>query len=57
MKDAATEVSISKQDITGTTEVEGATLQILEEKGKQVAQWNSTKNPNDLKGVMKAETT
>ena len=44
MKDAATEVSISKQDITGTTEVEGATLSILDENGEQVAKWISTKN-------------
>ncbi len=57
MKDAATEVSISKQDITGTTEVEGATLQILDENGKQVAQWISTKNAYVLKGVLNADTT
>ena len=57
MKDAATEVSISKQDITGTTEVEGATLSILDENGEQVAKWISTKNAYVLKGVLNADTT
>ena len=57
MKDAATEVSISKQDITGTTEVEGATLSILDENGEQVAKWISTKNAYVLKGVLTADTT
>ena len=57
MKDAATEVFISKQDITGTTEVEGATLSILDENGEQVAKWISTKNAYVLKGVLNADTT
>ena len=57
MKDAATEVFISKQDITGTTEVEGATLLILDENGEQVAKWISTKNAYVLKGVLNADTT
>ena len=57
MKDAATEVSISKQDITGTTEVEGATLQILDKNGKVVETWTSGDQPHEFTGKLIAGET
>ncbi len=46
MKDDVTKVKISKTDLTGKKELEGATLTILESEGKVVETWTSTTEPH-----------
>lgn len=46
MKDDVTKVEISKTDITGKEELEGATLTILDSEGEVVETWTSTKEPH-----------
>ena len=41
-----TKVEITKTDITGEKEVEGAKLQILDKEGDVVEEWTSTKEPH-----------
>ena len=43
MKDDHTKVEITKTDITGEEEVEGATLQVLDKDGKVIEEWTSGK--------------
>lgn len=45
MKDDHTKVEISKTDITGEAEIEGAHLQILNKDGEVVKEWTSTREP------------
>ncbi|MBM6801850.1 hypothetical protein H6B07_04045 [Mediterraneibacter glycyrrhizinilyticus] len=45
MKDDHTKVEISKTDITGEQEIEGAHLQILNKDGEVVKEWTSTREP------------
>ena len=46
MKDDVTKVKISKTDLTGKKELEGATLTILDSEGKVVETWTSTTEPH-----------
>ena len=46
MKDDVTKVSISKTDLTGKKELEGAKLTILDEQGNVVESWTSTSEPH-----------
>ena len=46
MKDDVTKVKISKTDLTGKKELEGAKLTILDSEGKVVETWTSTKEPH-----------
>ena len=46
-----TEVLISKTDLTTGKELEGATLQVLDENGKVVEEWNSTEEAHLIKGL------
>ena len=51
-----TKVQISKTDITGQQEVEGATLQILDSKEEVVDEWISTNKPHMIEGLVPLET-
>jgi uncharacterized surface anchored protein len=63
VKDKPTKVKVSKVDITGEKELQGATLQILDSEGKVVeikdndgnvvetCEWVSTKEPKDIVGL------
>lgn len=46
MEDDVTKVEISKTDITGDQEIEGAKLTITDENGKVVVSWTSGKEPH-----------
>ena len=46
MEDDVTKVEISKTDITGDTEIEGAKLTITDENGNIVETWTSGKEPH-----------
>ena len=46
MVDDTTKVEISKQDITNGKELQGATLQIIDENGNIVEEWISTNEPH-----------
>jgi len=46
MKDDVTKVKISKTDLTGKKELEGAKLTILDSEGKVVETWTSTTEPH-----------
>ena len=46
MEDDVTKVEISKTDITGDTEIEGAKLTIIDENGNIVETWTSGKEPH-----------
>ena len=43
MKDDHTKIEITKTDITGEQEIEGAKLQVLDEEGNIIEEWTSTK--------------
>ena len=45
------DVSISKVDINGGAELEGAKLQLIDKDGKIVDEWTSTKTPYVIKGL------
>lgn len=45
MKDDHTKIDITKTDVTGEQEIEGAKLQILDPEGKVIEEWTSTKEP------------
>ena len=45
MKDDHTKIDITKTDITGEQEIEGAKLQVLDEEGNIIEEWTSTKEP------------
>lgn len=51
MKDDHTKIDISKTDITGEEEIEGAKLQILDENGEIVEEWTSTKEPHRVEYI------
>jgi len=57
MKDNTTKVSISKQNITGSKEVAGATLQILDKNGEVVEEWVSTTDVHLIEGKLIAGET
>lgn len=57
MQDDHTKVEISKTDITGETEVEGAHLQILNQNGEVVEEWTSTNEPHLIEYLPVGEYT
>ena len=52
MKDDTTKVHISKTDITGDKELEGARLQVIDEDGNVVDEWTSTTEAHIIEGVL-----
>lgn len=51
MKNSKNSVSISKQDITTSTELEGATLEVKDSNGKVIDKWVSTKEVHKIYGI------
>ena len=51
IKNNKNKVSISKLDITGTSELPGATLQVQDESGKTLYEWVSTNTPYIIEGL------
>ena len=54
MKDDTTKVHISKTDITGDKELEGARLQVIDENGNVVDEWISTTEEHIIDGKLVA---
>ncbi len=54
MKDKETHVSVRKTYITGETEVAGAILQILDQKGNVIKAWVSDTEPYEISGILNA---
>ena len=52
MVDDTTKVEISKQDITNGKELQGATLQIIDENGNIVEEWISTNEPHFIEAEL-----
>ena len=57
MVDDTTKVEISKQDITTSKELEGATLQIIDKDGNVIEEWISGKEPHYIEAFLKAGET
>lgn len=57
MKDDHTKVEITKTDITGEEEIEGAALQILDQDGNIVEEWTSGKEPHLIEQLPVGEYT
>jgi hypothetical protein len=55
VEDAKTHVSVSKVDIADGEELEGATIQIIDSKGKVVEEWTSTKEAHEIEGLKTGE--
>ncbi|MBR6336240.1 MAG: hypothetical protein IKR76_00765 [Ruminococcus sp.] len=55
VKDALTSVKISKVDVNGQQEVEGAVIQILDKEDNIVDEWTSTKKVHEIKGLKTGE--
>ena len=55
VEDAKTSVSISKVDVAGGAELEGAHIQILDSKGNVVEEWVSTKETHKIEGLKTGE--
>lgn len=55
MEDLPTHVQVRKTDITGTKEVPGAALQILDHDGTVLEEWISGTGPHEIIGVLQAE--
>ena len=51
VEDTMTKVSVSKVDIANGEELEGATIQILDEDGKTVDEWVSTNKAHEITGL------
>ena len=56
MKDDHTKIEITKTDITGEQEIEGAKLQVLDEEGNIIEEWTSTKEPYRIEYKKKKKT-
>lgn len=52
IKNSATVVTISKQDITTKEELPGATLVVKDSKGNQIDKWVSSETPHVIKGLI-----
>ena len=53
---AKTIVNISCVDIANGTEVEGATIQVIDSEGNMVEEWTSTTEPHTIEGLKTGET-
>ncbi|MCF0114520.1 MAG: Cna B-type domain-containing protein, partial [Erysipelotrichaceae bacterium] len=49
--DAPTKVSVSKVDITDQKELPGAHIQIIDNEGNVVTEWDSTETPHEITGL------
>lgn len=49
-------VSISKNEITGSKEIEGAELQVTDEKGNVIEKWTSTNKAHTIEGLTTGKT-
>ncbi|MDO4803260.1 MAG: Cna B-type domain-containing protein [Lachnospiraceae bacterium] len=56
VKDSLASVKVKKTDITGSEELEGATIQVLDADGGIVDQWTSTKEAHEVKDLIAGET-
>lgn len=56
MKDDHTKIEITKTDITGEQEIEGAKLQVLDEEGNIIEEWTSTKEPYRIEYLQPGKT-
>ena len=45
-------IEVSKQDITGEKELEGAKLSVIDSNGKVVDSWTSTNKPHSIEGLI-----
>ncbi|MCI8517881.1 MAG: hypothetical protein HFG75_13615 [Hungatella sp.] len=57
MRDAPTRVEISKTDVTGSRELPGAVLQVIDQEGDIVEEWISGKDPHKITGKLRAGET
>lgn len=57
MKDDTTKVSFSKTAITGSSELPGCDLKIIDENGNVIEKWTSTKKPHVIDGKLVAGKT
>ncbi len=57
MRDGPTCVEITKTDMTGSEELEGAVLQVIDKNGQVIEEWVSKKEPHKITGVLKAGET
>ena len=57
MEDAVTHVSVTKTDITGEEELEGARLQVLDQDGTVIEEWTSGKHAHEMEGKLTAGQT
>lgn len=57
MKDDTTKVSFSKTAITGSRELPGCDLKIIDENGNVIEKWTSTKKPHVIDGKLVAGKT
>lgn len=57
MKDAPTSVTVSKTDLTGEKEIEGAKLQILNKNGKVMEEWTSDGKAHSVAAALVADVT
>ena len=55
MEDKPTHVVISKQEITGSKELPGCTLQVIDKNGNVVDEWFSTDQPHEIKEKLIAD--
>ena len=55
MEDKPTHVVISKQEITGSKELPGCTLQVIDKNGNVVDEWVSTDQPHEIKEKLIAD--
>ena len=55
VEDAKTSVKVSKTEIAGGEELEGATIQIIDSEGKVVEEWVSTKEVHLIEGLKTGE--
>ncbi len=51
-----TKVEVSKTDVTGKKELEGAKLSVTDSKGKEVDSWTSTSKKHTIEGLKRGET-
>ena len=55
VEDTKTSVKVSKVDIADGKELEGATIQIIDSRGKIVEEWTSAKEPHLIEGLKTGE--
>lgn len=56
MKDELTVTRVTKTDITGEKELEGAQLKVVDSNGNVIDEWTSTTKAHDIKGLVAGST-